>query len=454
MRQKSKKPFRVCVDGTLLSTHDKPLIKSFIFLCTRVMILELFVPREIIYKQSLPTACTIMDREKILKRHAYNKDMYEKIDFERKQYEKTSQFETIQYIDRKRQKIFDKFLLELQRHESLQKAIQSHCTKTMNQLSQEGMDKHGCEQIMGYYREAFLVENERCIVIFDFKSKYLSESFGKLCEKLERLRHENYHDNKSIEKACDHQSKLMEKMGDRYNDWRRVLLQENFDDNVKKPVFVYVPDKKYQEREIKYEEKLPEACTIMERKYILKTYAYDEKRYDKEDSRKNKQKKTTEFKIIQDIDKQRQIITENLFRKLERHKGVLEYIQRIYENTLCRLQEQGVNEGDIGNIRNCYCDAFLIEKNRFIHVFESDFTTLSISVYKFQDTLKKLDILDTKLTFLQSSRERQIKLCEKLQKTCREWQDLLIHEEFDDTVEGLYYSLSRDKQLYKDFKHE
>ena len=96
----------------------------------------------------------------------------------------------------------------------------------------------------------------------------------------------------------------------------------------------------------------------------------------------------------------------------------------------------------------------MIEKTRFIHVLESDFTTLSISVYKLQDTLKKLDILDTKLTFLQSSRERQMKLCEKLQKTCREWQDLLIHEEFDDTVEGLYYSLSRDKQLYKGFKHE
>jgi len=307
------------------------------------------------------------------------------------------------------------------------------------------MDKHGCEQIMGYYREAFLVEKERCIVIFDFKSEYLSESFGKLYEKLKRLRHENYHNNQSIEKACAHQSKLMEKMGDRYADWRCVLLQENFDDNVKKPIFVYVPDKKCQEREIKYEEKLPEACTIMERKYILKTYAYNEKHYDKEDSRKNKQKKTIEFEIIQDIDKQRQKITEDFLRKLERHKGVLENIQRIYENTLCRLQKQGIDEHYLENIRNCYCEAFLIEKNRFIAVFKSDLTNLSKSVSEFKKTLQKLDILDTKLTFLQSSRKRQMKLCEKLKQTCMEWQNLLIHEDFDDRIEELNFSYSPDK---------
>ena len=381
------------------------------------------------------------DRQKIIQRHAYNEDIYKERDLEKKQYETTSQFEQIQSIDQERQTICDDLLLDLQRHESLQKTIQSHCEETMNQLSEEGTDKQECEQIMGYYHEAFLVERERCILVFGLKSRNLSESVGELCQSLTILRNQNYHDNKSIARHFE----LLKIMGRKCEFWRSVLFEENFDVHVKKPIFVYVPEKTYQEREIKYKEKLHEACTIMERKHILETYAYDEKRYDKEDLSKQTQKKTMEFEIIQDIHKQRQIITEDFLRKLSRHKSVLENIKRIYENTLCRLQEQGKDKHHLENIWSWYHDAFLIEKDRFIPIFESTLTTLSISVYKFKTTLKKLKILDTKLKFLQSSQKRQLKLCEKLEKTCMKWKYLLLQEDFNGSIERLDFSYSPDE---------
>lgn len=86
-----------------------------------------------------------------------------------------------------------------------------------------------------------------------------------------------------------------------------------------------------------------------------------------------------------------------------------------------------------------------LEKNRFIPIFQSNFITLANSVREFKTTLENINIIDTKLKFLESSRKRQIKLCEKLKETCMQWQDLLLHEDFDDRIERLNFSYSPDK---------
>jgi len=179
-----------------------------------------------------------MDRKSILKRHSYNKEHYVQEDSERNEQEKTQEFKIIQDVDEQRQKILDELLLILQRHEHVLSNIECACRNTIRKFAE-----HDSEIEMGYYSEAFFIEKKRCIKIFE---KYLSkilESFDGFMQTLRRLDL-----SKSrypiVESHCENQLKLCKKSADTCINWHRLLLQEEFNHKVKRPVFFYEPDKK------------------------------------------------------------------------------------------------------------------------------------------------------------------------------------------------------------------
>jgi len=185
--------------------------------------------------------------------------------------------------------------------------------------------------------------------------------------------------------------------------------------------------------EIIYKQALPIACTIMEtRDYILKIYSYDTRLYDIKD----KQEQSPLFEIIQDVDKKRQEILDNLLRKLKRHQNLLSEIKKGWRDKQNELEEDFADNKDQELMLSYYRDAFYIEKKRCIDILETDFDNALRCIDNFKRILYSGDFYskESRNDFIVKNHEKQDKLCEKLSLMCDKWHRLLLNEEFNFNV--------------------
>ena len=100
------------------------------------------------------------------------------------------------------------------------------------------------------------------------------------------------------------------------------------------------------------------------RENVLKKYAFNSKRYDREDVEKYEQEQTLLFKLIQDVDRQRRHFLENLLLKLKRHQSLLSKIKSGWNHKMEELEDKYTDDDDYKRILSYYNDAFYIEKKR------------------------------------------------------------------------------------------
>jgi len=183
-----------------------------------------------------------------------------------------------------------------------------------------------------------------------------------------------------------------------------------------------------------YKEALPIACTTMDsrdsRENVLKEYAFDYKLYDQEDIDRHEQEQTLAFKIIQDVDRQRRHILDNLLLQLERHECLSSQIKRARDFIMDDLEDEFMDEDNSRQNLGYYEEAFYIEKYRCIKVVEKHLDEASHSFDGFRQTLNALNKLPRHIEF---HREKQIRLCIEMSHTCNNWHCLLLQQEFSDS---------------------
>ena len=171
-----------------------------------------------------------------------------------------------------------------------------------------------------------------------------------------------------------------------------------------------------------YKEALPIACTTMDsREDVLKEYAFDYELYDQED---------IAFKIIQDVDRQRLHILDNLLLQLQRHERLSSQIKRARDFIMDDLEDESIDEDNSRQKLGYYEEAFYIEKNRCIKVVEKHLDEASHSFDGFRQTLNALGTLPRNI---ERHREKQIRLCIEMSHTCNNWHRLLLQQEFSDS---------------------
>ena len=163
---------------------------------------------------------------------------------------------------------------------------------------------------------------------------------------------------------------------------------------------------------------------------ILKQYAYNTKIYDIKD----KHEELPLFKIIQDVDKKRQDILDNLLRKLKRHQNLLSRIKKGWKQKQDELEDDFAAKKDQDIMLSYYRDAFYIEKNRCIDILETDFDNALRCIINLKRILYSGDFSKSNNNFIAKNQEKQDKLCEKLALMCDKWHHLLLKEEFNFNV--------------------
>ena len=183
-----------------------------------------------------------------------------------------------------------------------------------------------------------------------------------------------------------------------------------------------------------YKEALPIACTTMDsrdsREHVLKEYAFDYKLYDQEDIDRHEQEQTLAFKIIQDVDRQRRHILDNLLLQLQRHECLSLRIKRARDVIMDDSEDEFIDDDNSRQKLEYYEEAFYIEKLRCINVFDKHFDEASHSFDGFRRTLNDLHIQPP---IIELHREKQIRLCLEMSHTCNNWHHLLLQQEFSDS---------------------
>ena len=197
-----------------------------------------------------------MDRDSILERYSYNHRRYNiedsksreqqemwqiqkhKKNLERRDLEETRQFKKLRYIDKELKIMLYNLLLKLKRHESLQEKIEWACENAMDTLKHQCVNKQDSEKIMGHYCEAFYIEKMRCIDTFEIYLSIASNSFAEFKQTLRTFDLLNLN-HPILKSHHTHLVKRCHKLVYMCGIWHRLLLQEDFNDDIRRPIFVY-----------------------------------------------------------------------------------------------------------------------------------------------------------------------------------------------------------------------
>jgi len=170
------------------------------------------------------------------------------------------------------------------------------------------------------------------------------------------------------------------------------------------------------------------------RENVLQKYAFNSKRYDREDVEKYEQEQTFLFKLIQDVDRQRRHILDNLLLKLKRHQSLLSKIKSGWNDKMEELEDKYTDDDDYKRILSYYNEAFYIEKKRCIDILEKHLVKATQSFDGFRQTLTTPEFLHLQHPIIKSYHEQQTRLCLKMLHTCENWRRLLLGEEFNFNV--------------------
>jgi len=167
------------------------------------------------------------------------------------------------------------------------------------------------------------------------------------------------------------------------------------------------------------------------RESILKKYAYNSKQYYIEYSEKYEQEQTALFKIIQDVDRKRQYILDNLLLELQRHQSLLSKIKSGWKCQKGELEYEHTGDDVYKRTFSYYNEAFYLEKKRCIDTLETHFVVASQIFEQFKHMLTTPEFFQFKTPFMESCHENQSKLYVKMLHTCENWRRLLLDEEFN-----------------------